>query len=222
MQDHAALLRLLPPEALRIHVRRANGDDKWISPDDLLDTDTVVLRKDGTPEQMTGTPGRKKREPLPPANDEVAQLMDLRNDSIHSDALVRAVKENAQSDEVFNHVMAHLAEISAVLRFERKEAERLGFDPTKMSTIANRQMASLKSVADTVLKHKELTTDHALNLEGPEFQVVFAYTLKTLRLCMEESGCRDEMIETVFSHFAQKLDAGGWMEEAKNKVKKVQ
>jgi len=222
MQDHAHLLSLLPPETRRIHVNRENGEERWISPEELLDTDELFLRKDGIPEYMTGTPGRKKRDPLPPINEEVAQLMDLRNDAINTDALVKTVRENAQSDEVFSHVVAHLAEIAAVLRFERKEAERQGYNPTKMSTLINRQMAALKSVADTILKHKELTTDRSLDLEGPEFQVVFEFTLNTFRRCMEESGCRTEMIETVFSHFAHKLDADGWLEEAKNKVKKVQ
>lgn len=224
-QDHAALLRKLPDDARRIHVRRFGEDGEeetntWIRMHELRPTDYLVLTKSGIPENMKRRPGRKRKAPLSPVNEEAEHLMELRQEALKKDKLIQVMNEDPSSDEVLNQLLRYQAEIAAALRFEKGEAERLGFGPTQMSTMINRQMSALKAMTDTVLKHREQIRSTGVDLDSQAFHVVFQYTLTTLQEVMRASGCREEMIETVFSKFAHRLE-NGWMEEAKNRVKKA-
>jgi hypothetical protein len=212
----ASILAKAPADSTRVRVLDEFGKEKYRALDAVLDTDTIDVKKDGTPVVMKGKPGRKGNpRNAPVANQAVADAIRRKDEILDEDQVLNAAKEAPESSEVLHQVMIQLAEEAASLKFERAEAERKG-DGT--SNISQRRARILQAVGDTWLKRKAQLTTQGLNLDGPEFQAVFSLISETFKDSMLEAGARPEMVETVFAKFAGKL-TDEWQVEAKHRMK---
>jgi hypothetical protein len=216
--EKAAILKMAPEGSTRIRVSDEFGKEKYRHLDGVLDTDTVLTKRDGSPVVMKGTPGRKGNpRNAPVASEAVADSIRRKDEVLDDDAVLQAAKEAPESSSVLHQVMIQLAEEAASLKFERAEAERRG-DST--SNISQRRARILQAVGDTWLKRKAQLVSQGLNLDGPEFSAVFTLVSETFKESMLESGARPEMVETVFAKFASKL-SDEWKLEAKRRMKEA-
>jgi hypothetical protein len=216
--DKVAILKMAPEGSTRIRVFDEFGKEKYRALDGVLDTDTIDVKKDGSPVVMKGKPGRKGNpRNAPVANQAVADSIRRKDEILDDDPVLQAAKEAPESSEVLHQVMIQLAEEAASLKFERAEAERRG-DST--SNISQRRARILQAVGDTWLKRKAQLVSQGLNLDGPEFSAVFTLVSETFKESMLESGARPEMVETVFAKFAGKL-SDEWKSEAKRRMKEA-
>jgi hypothetical protein len=212
------ILRNLPEGTYRVQIQDKVGRSKFKKPDEIVLTDRIILNQAGQPVVMRGRPGRPPRVELTPANDQVGDVMEARNDHIDASPLVTAVHTDAESDEVMDHVMRAFAEEISVLEFERKEAERTGEGSVASASV--KRARALKAMADTWLKRKEKIEQAMLDLDSKAFEVLFAFMLETLRSAMEDAGLRSEHIETVFNKLSKRL-GDGWKEEARAKMREA-
>ena len=217
-EERNRLIDMCPPEAQRIKVKDEYGKERWRELGEVRDTDFVVTNKQGFPIIMKGAPGRKfsPRE-APIANEAVARTIRRKDATRENDIVLQVTKTNPESPDVLRSVMSELAEEAASLRFEREEAERNGEDTSSLST---KRARVLQAVGDTWLKRKAQISQDAMDLDGPEFEAVFAFLVETFRDSMLECNARPEMVETVVAKFASKLDAE-WKSEAKKRVREA-
>lgn len=208
--DRARLLNRVPPGAARIKVKQPDGRIKYKDLTDIDDLDEIVSDQSGEPIVMMNKPGRKPKAELAPSSDEVAEVMEVREDFIESAPIVRSVDDNPDSEDVIDHVLKGLAAEAAALEFERKEAERNDRDSTNISV---RRGRILKAMADIWIKRRSLASGGAIDMEGASAKALIGFVLETVRGSMEDVGLRDEAIETVFVKLAKKLD-DGWKQEA--------
>lgn len=208
--DRARLLNRVPPGAARIQVKQPDGRLKYKELVDIDDHDVIVADKAGEPIVMMSKPGRKPKTELPPSSEDVAEVMEVREEFIESTPLVKAVDNNADGDDVIEQVLKGLAAEASALEFERKEAERKDLDATNISV---RRGRILKSMADIWVKRRSLASGGLIDMEGGPASVLVNLMLETVRESMEEVGLRDEAIETVFVKLSKKLDSS-WKQEA--------
>lgn len=222
-QDQKELLRRIPKDATRVFVTRQNGEDKYIPIEELEPTDIIQLKTDGySPVVMMGEPGRKSPQDinLEPKSEEVADIMRKRDLSIANDSLFSSIIEDPSSEKSFSEIAANIAEVSALLKFERQEAERQGIDPAQMSTILNRQVSSLKTLADTILKYREQNKKSVIDVESAEFKFIFEFMILTFQECMVSAGVQGAMKDVVLEKWEEKIEKG-WLEELKVKLSKL-
>lgn len=211
--DRARLLNRVPPGAARIQVKQPDGRLKWKELADIEDLDEVMSDKSGEPVVMQNKPGRKRKTELAPASDDVAEIMEVREDFIETTPLVQAVDANPDSDDVIEQVLKGMAAEAAALEFERKEAERNNRDNNITTNISVRRGRILKAMADIWVKRRSLAQGGLIDLEGEAAKKLIGFVLETVRASMEDVGLRDEAIETVFVKLSKKLD-DGWKQEA--------
>lgn len=217
-EERYRLLRMCPDDAMRVKVIDEFGKEKYRNLQDVIDTDVILTDKKGTPITMKGKPGRKYApRSAPIANEAVANSIRRKDAARDCDAILLATHSAPESPEVLRNVMSELAEEAASLKFEREEAERKG-DAT--SHLSIRRARILQAVGDTWLKRKSQLAHQALDVDGPEFGAVFELLIETFKTSMLECGSRPEMVETVISKFASKLDED-WKAEASKRVKEA-
>lgn len=204
------VLALIPTAAHRICVLDEYGRQKYRRPDELLDTDKILLTDAGVPVVMKHAPGRARKVELPAKTTELGVVGKRRRESVADDDLLNAVVTNPEKPEVLDLVIQGLAEEAAVLAFERTEAERNGTD---ISQLSMRRVNTLKAVGDTWLKRKEQIANNGVDMDSPAFKKLFQFISNTFRAALASSGLRDEVIEMVFSQFGKKLD-DDWRREA--------
>lgn len=217
-EERAKLLALVPEGVSRVRVTNAEGKQCYKAIPDILDTDKVDMTLSGKPIVMRATPGRPQgstKVTLPPVSkqaEEVAQAKD--NHEALSD-LVVVTRQNSESDAVFHTLMNGLAVEITSLEFERREAERKGEDT---SNISAKRVRAIKTMTDAWLKKRTGLDSGSIDMEGPAFKALFAFTLETVRGAMTDSGMRAEHIETVFAKLSKRL-ADGWGEDAKARMR---
>ena len=210
------LLANAPEDATRVRVIDESGKERYRKLGEVATTDIIKTKKDGGAVFMKGTPGRKTLpRDAPIANELVADAIRRKDVALESDEILVATKEAPESPSVLHQVMVALADEAASLKFERSEAERKGEDTSNLSM---RRARILQAVGETWLKRKTQLSQASFNVESPEFEAVFGLITQTFKDSMLESGCRPEMVESVFSSFAKSLDED-WKAEARNLVK---
>jgi hypothetical protein len=213
-QTNASILSSLPSGTTRVQVIDEFGKTRFKSPNDVADTDQIVIGSNGDPIVMSGRPGRKKKPDLAPANDRVAEQIRAKEIHVEGDDLLDTIRQNPESDGVLDRVMEGLAEEAASLSFERREAERTG---TPTSQISMRRINALKAVGDSYLKRKEIMSSGGVDMDSPAFKKLFTYIMDTFRDALIGAGSRPEMVETVFANLSKRLDED-WHKEATKKM----
>lgn len=215
--DREYILANLPDGTKRVQVFTAQGKQQYKRPEDIdLDHDEVMLASDGTPVVMRGKPGRRPKAQLNPVTPQIDEVVRAKNDHLDLDPLIREIKQNPESDTVIDQVLVGMAQESASIEFERLEAERHGQDTVNISA---KRARVLKSMADTMLKKKQIASGGVIDMESPAFRALFGLVLETFKGAMQEGGARPELIETTFAHLVKSLDDPNWREDARVRMK---
>jgi len=206
------LLRLIPNGAKRVAVVDELGKEKWRKVDEVLDTDLIQF-KAGKPRTMKRDPGRKKDPTAAPAvSEHVEGLIKAKYKALDEDPLTTVIGRDPESIDVLHEVMRGIAQESASLEFERKEAERKGEDTRQVSVS---RLQALKAVGDTWIKRAEQLQAKGVNLSSPEFKLLFGFIVRTFREVMVDAGLRRENIDRIFSLLSQRLEDETWEDEAR-------
>ena len=215
--EREEILAALPADAKRIKVRTVLGTNKYKGLQELSDEDIILLSENGKPYVMNTAPGRKRKPVLKPATAAVAELLVQKEKALALDGVLTITKSKPESPDVLHQVMIGLAEESASIGFERKEAERKG-EPT--SQISGRRVSALKSVADTWLKRKEQLVNNVIDVDSPGFHTLFQFIVETFKGAMDESEIHSEMVKVVLSRFIKSIGNEEWKAEAKGRMRK--
>ena len=214
---------VVPEGALRVRVRDEKGKICWRRTGEVRPTDAMDLTTSGLPQWMNGSLGRPKVQTAmqahlsvaPPVTALVGDLLMVKAASLRTDPVILAAESTPESAEVLNQVLLAIAEEAASLRFERQEADRNGEDT---SAISMRRVMALKAIGDTWIKRKEQIQNQDIDLESQEFREVFKFISETFSRALVSAGVRQELSDTVFSHFSKMLD-DDWKNEAKSRMK---
>lgn len=212
----AKLLKTLPPEAARVQVRDNIGKTRYKKPEEVLDTDQILLDQNGCVIFMAGAPGRKKKPDLRPVSPKIEERLRAKKEYLDDDELYDIIRKNPESGVVLDCVMGGLAEEAASLGFERQEAERQG---ESTSQISMRRINALKSVGESWIKRKEQIISAGVDLESKAFEKLFLYIAETFKESVEDvMHARPEMVETLFAHFSKKTKGDSWVKEATKRM----
>lgn len=215
------ILAALPPGTARVQVLTEEGKTAWRSPDPtnpnfVCLSDQIVIKTNGEPITMKGQPGRKAKIELEAVSENVAEILEAKEQALEQNELVTAIKDNPEGDAALNYVVEAMAEEAASLEFERNEAERKGEDTSHLSM---RRARVLKALGDTLLRRREKLSASSLDLDGKAFEVTFKFLMETLRLTLDKDcNIRSEQIETIFTKFSKRI-GDGWKEEAKARMR---
>lgn len=218
MDDRANLLTKVPPGAKRVLVLTKDGARKYKDRDQLDDLDTLVLNETGVPIVMMTAPGRPAVKPLAPVNADVAAKVKAKAALTSTDALARALRANPEDPSLLNHILGALTEEVTSIKFEREEAERDGRDTSGLSV---KRIQGLSALANTWLKHRELTVAKEIDLRSPSFQAAVRFMMETFKESMLSSGLRPEMIEAVFAKASMSMAKPDWESEARSRMAKA-
>jgi hypothetical protein len=193
-----------------------NGKQHYKRPEEInVEIDEVVLSSDGSPVVMRGQPGRKPKSRLKPVSPLAAEIDEARNSHIEDSHLRKEADKDSEGEELFNQIIAAMAEEAAALEFEREEAARHGVDTSVLSVKRSRV---LKGMADSILKRKSLTGG-IIDLDAPAFKALFTLLLESFKESMDGAGCRSEQVESVFASLIRTLSDDSWRQEAKSRMK---
>jgi hypothetical protein len=215
--DREYIIDNLPDGTKRVQVVTAQGKQQYKRPEDIdLDHDEIMLASDGTPVVMRGKPGRRPKAQLNPVTPQIDEIVRAKQDHLDSDLLVREVQRDSNGDQVLDQVLFGMALEAASIEFERMEAERHGQDTVNISA---KRVRALKSMADTVLKKKQIAAGGMIDLDSPVFRALFTLMLGTFKGAMTQAGARPELVETTFTNLVKALEDPGWKEDARQKMK---
>ena len=146
-------------------------------------------------------------------------LQDRKRQTYKRDMVLRTTKKNSESSKVLDAVLIGLAEEATSIKFEKEELERRGESTAQLS---HRRIMALKAVSETWLRKRELTgSDGAIDLGSKEFQALFGFIMETFRIACDDAGARPELVDTIFSRFAEAISDQDWVSDAKNRMEKV-
>lgn len=228
---------LIPDDALKVKIKDADGDVLYRSPEDIRDTDELIINpKTGTAFVMRTLPGRPpKKTPSPnapsvktgtpkpspspknftspPTSDEVTKR---KYHATKRDPLLAKIRESGESFDIVQFLLEALAEESIALRVEREAADLHGKDSSQISL---RRAQILKTLGDTFFKRRAATGERELDLEGKTFGVVWKLLCETFVAAMEKSNIPGPMADVVMNNFAKEVDSDGWKDECKRRMK---
>jgi hypothetical protein len=215
-EDRRYILANLPEGVRRVQVQTSKGKIEYKRPEDVLpEEDEIKLASDGTPICMRGKPGPKFKTRLNPVTPQIAEVEIAREDHLSSEPILREISKASDADDAFEAVLKGMAREAAVVEFERMEAQRHGRDSTNHST---KRARVLKAMADLMLKKRQISDGGGIDLDSPQYKALFVLTLETFKGAMKESGCRPELVETVFTNLVQTLDED-WNQDARRRMK---
>lgn len=216
--ERSKLLALIPKDAERVSVKDLNGKLRLKAPQDILATDSIEVKKDGTPIYTVGKSGRKAKIPvfrpsnLPSASPSAALLQEAKAKMVEEDPIVQLVRRDPNDSKFLDFAIQNLAEELACMKFDRLEQERQG---ESSYNISNKRIAAITTMVDAWTKRRESVSTHQeINLDSPEFKAVLSFTIETFQEALLEASIRTEMVGVVMGKLAKRLD-DGWLEEAK-------
>lgn len=221
-EEKKRLLAMLSSKVTRVNVKDETGAMKWRLIADLRDTDTLVIKSDGTPNSQEGRPGRrpapkKPKVALQPANAVVEEVNRVREKFLKTEPLTRQIEKNFESIEVLKYTMLKMAESAAAIEFEMKEAMRLG---QPVSQLARRHAIILTSIRDASVKRiDQKLKNQEVDIESQAFQNVFILIIHTIRDAMVRAGMDPEMISLVIGEFAKVVETEEWRQRALKEMK---
>lgn len=187
---------------------------KEVADIDVLN-DEIPLSLNGAPITMKGNPGRPQKVVLAPLSPQIAEVASARESHIHSSQISNLTTRDPEGDGTFNAILSAMAAEADNVEFDRLEAQRHGHET---SSLAIRRARILKSMADLILQKKKSADNTIIDLDSPNFEKVFEFTLQTFKEAMVSAGCRKEIVETVFTNLGRTLN-NDWKEDAKNKMR---
>lgn len=208
------VLANLPPDTYRVQVRDAVGRVKYKQPHLVNEHDQIVLSTAGKPITMSRPPGRPGKPELKAASEDIHNTVRAKEEFVDVDELLGVIRTNPEGPSVLDHVMTGLAEEAASLGFERVNAERHGQDT---SGISMKRVTALKAVGETWLRRKEQLSAAGVDLDSAAFAKLFKFIMDTFRESLIQAGSRPEMIETVFTGLAKRIDED-WRREATQRM----
>lgn len=210
-------LTLVEHPGLLIFVRTKAGKNKYKELGNVLDTDSIHLKKDGTPY----TRKKAKKRGSRPTAEEIEEKCDRKSDMIKNDPLVAISRRDPTSPEVLKHVMTALAEEGASIGFERQEAERQGKETSRLSI---RRTTIYKTYVEAYLKHQEIKSirqDDAIDIDSPVFQKVFHLIVRTFGEAMDDASIDPRMSEIVLAKFIKSVSSDDWHARVKLAMKQA-
>lgn len=130
-----------------------------------------------------------------------------------SDPLLQAIKEDYASVEVLRETLIRLAEISAIISYERKEAL---FRGESVSLIARREITALTALRDATLKMiDQRLKQQEIDLESSIFRNLLVYLVRTFQESMTKSGIPINDQKIVISNLSKSVDQDEWKLTAK-------
>jgi hypothetical protein len=206
-------MSFVPPSASRVQVQTREGRIAYRAPDQIEDSDTLVLDGRDMPIVMMREPGRTPTGNMKPP--ELHSKVLRKEAHLQASELVQATSANPESDDVFVILMRDLAKELTRLEFLIQELDAKNGDTSYLS---NLRIRSLRQMADLWIKKREKTDSGVVDMKSPSFQILFAFILETFKDALRDAGTRPEHIETVFSKLSKRLE-DGWEEDARNKMK---
>jgi hypothetical protein len=139
--------------------------------------------------------------------DPLAVKRDLkdREEYVRKQPLVQAVERGADTRDMINVVLKEVADELAHLKYEREKAAKDGKN-TANYTIS--RIASLRSLADVLIKRSENLRAEQLDLRSPRFQAILKLWFEFVYEAMQKSGLGNQEIDVVFN--TMKADMAEW------------
>lgn len=208
--NNQAILKGLSDDVRRVKVLDENMQERWKTPDEITDADTIVMKDDGSPYTMAGKPGRKPKPERLPLSKNAEQIVEAKKAAMAEDPILKTLGDNPDSEQVITYIMNAIGTEAASLEFEREEQERKG---KETSAISVRRLGALKSLGEMWFKKKERLAARGLDIESPAFKIALQFIAETVKANMLKSGMRPEQIESVFSRIATELSSPEWRSE---------
>jgi len=118
-----------------------------------------------------------------------------RESYVKKQELVQAVDQKAASSEIVDLVLKEIAEELAHLKYERRKATLDGKN-TANYTIS--RIASLRQLADVLLKRQENVRAERFDLKSPEFKKILRLWMEFLYNSMTKVSVDESTIDTIF------------------------
>lgn len=135
--------------------------------------------------------------PTPDIVDPVAVDAELRDrkDYVAGQELVRVIGGGGSTADGLDVLMKEIAEELAHLKFERRKVAKEGKSTERLTV---NRIASLRSLADLLLKRKEQALAERLDLQSPRVQAMMKLWMEYVYVAMEKSGLESHVIDLVF------------------------
>jgi hypothetical protein len=117
-------------------------------------------------------------------------------------SLVRASLEGTSTSVFIDLVIREISEEISHLKFERQKAMREG---KNFSNFTMARIASLKSLADTLLKKLQTSSESELDFKSPVIQKMFKLWMEFFYDSMKKSGVDKVNIDLVFGQIQSDL-----------------
>lgn len=125
----------------------------------------------------------------------LAQEARDREDFVSKQELVRVVREKLPASDIIDELVKEISEELAHLKFERKKAAREG---KNTASISISRVASLRSLAEVLMKRLENARAEQLNLKSPRFREILHLWMEFLHESMKKAEVEDQVIDLVF------------------------
>jgi hypothetical protein len=139
-----------------------------------------------------------------------------KKDIIKTDTLLQGILNDEGTFELFDMVLAEMAEESASLKYERIKKE-LNDEPT--DRISLRRSGILKMISDSLVQKRNLALNDFVNLRSPQWQVVFEQLMQRIKQTFMDLGYSSEQLELFFQKFNENLE--GFEESTEQKLKET-
>ena len=145
--------------------------------------------------------------PTPDIVDPEQTARDLREREhyVKKQELVQAAYRKAPTGEMLELAVQEITEELAHLKYERRKASQDG-KPTAQHTIA--RIASLRNLAEVLLKRQENVHAERMDFRSPEFKKVIHEWLEMIHECMLKVGLGDNEIDLLFHQL--EADMANW------------
>lgn len=139
-----------------------------------------------------------------------------KKDIIKTDILLQGILNDEGTFELFDIVLAELAEESASLKYERIKKE-IQDEPT--DRISLRRSNILKMISDSLVQKRNLALNDFVNLRSPQWQIVFEQLMQRIKQTFMDLGYSSEQLELFFQKFHENLE--GFEENTEQKLKET-
>ena len=119
--------------------------------------------------------------------------------------LVQAANRRASTGEMIELAIQEITEELAHLKFERRKASQDG-KPTAQHTIA--RIASLRNLAEVLLKRQESVRAERMDFRSPEFKKIIHEWLEFIHESCQKAGIGDNEIDLLFKQL--EADMSSW------------
>ncbi len=118
-----------------------------------------------------------------------------RENYVNDQELYRAITKKIPVNEIVDVVLNEIAEEISHLKFERRKAAKDGKNTIVFTTS---RIASLRQLADVLMKRMENARAEKLDLKSPRFKSVMRLWMEFLYESMQKCEISDEVIDLVF------------------------